>query len=258
MNNLTIRLDFQNLIPPISREEYDFLEQSILDEGCREAIVTWDDIILDGHNRYEICQKHSIGFKILEKEFSNEEEAKFWIIRNQLGRRNLSVYDRGTLALMLKPEIEKKAKEHERLSEGKGLLNSTNPKTTPIHTREEIAKLAGTSPDTVRKVEVIEKDGSEDIKQAARKGDISVNKAYKETRARKDPKPKPRSPKIPPKKEEPESEEFKKAFKVFHAAIVDEKRRGWKKTSKQAVRQKIEIIEGLLSAWEAEEEETYV
>jgi len=88
---LTINPIFHSLIPPISKEEYGLLEQSILHEGCRDAIVAWNDCILDGHNRYEICQKHNIGFKTLEKEFDNENEVKFWIINNQLGRRNLKV-----------------------------------------------------------------------------------------------------------------------------------------------------------------------
>ena len=95
MTDLTINPEFRNLIPPISREELQELEQSILSEGCRDAIVVWNDTILDGHNRYEICNRHQIGFRTIGKEFRSKKEAKIWIIRNQLARRNLSLYERG-------------------------------------------------------------------------------------------------------------------------------------------------------------------
>lgn len=179
--------DYRNLIPPISSEEYQLLEESILNEGCREAIVTWNDRVLDGHNRYEICQKHHIGFKTLEKEFPNEEEAKIWIIKNQLARRNLPPHERARLALMLKPTIEEKAKEKQqeegRELGGKPTLLTKSTKGS-IHTRKEIAKTAGVSEDTIHKVEAIEKEGSPEIKEAARKGKISVNKAYKQVRGK--------------------------------------------------------------------------
>jgi hypothetical protein len=195
---LTINPKFHDLIPPISKEEYDLLEQSILKEGCRDAIITWDDTILDGHNRYEICQKHDIRFKTIDKSFENEVEAKFWIIRNQLARRNLPAHERTRLALMLKPVIEEKAKEKQRehggTAPGKSLSQKSDeggPAAVLVignrkyvedikgRTDEKIAKIAGVSRDTVRKVEVIEQEGTEEVKQAARKGEMSVNKAYK-------------------------------------------------------------------------------
>lgn len=66
------------------------LEESILEEGCRDALVIWNDILVDGHNRYEICQKHEIPFNTIQKEFTDIEGAKQWMYRNQLGRRNLT------------------------------------------------------------------------------------------------------------------------------------------------------------------------
>jgi len=177
---LKINPAFHNLIPPISSEEYQLLEESILKEGCREKIVIWNDFILDGHNRYEICQKHDIKFGINEKCFDTEDEARFWIIRNQLARRNLPPAERIRLALLLKPVIEKKAKdkEHDRKTT---LMKSTKSFDQPIHTRKQVAEAAGVSEDTVRKVEMIEKEGTEETKQATRKGKMSVNKAFIKT-----------------------------------------------------------------------------
>jgi len=182
---LIIKSEFHGLIPPISQEEYGLLEESLLQEGCREAIVTWDGCILDGHNRYEICQKHDIRFKIIEKSFENEDEAKIWIIHNQLARRNLPSHERVRLVLALKPLIMKKAKEKQ--SEA-GQLRQKSAQ-APVKTREELANLAGVSHDTIHKVEIIEKEASPEIKEALRKGKMSVNRAYKSLRAEKSSSP---------------------------------------------------------------------
>lgn len=59
----------------------------------REVDLTegdWPCILIDGHNRYEICTRLGIDFEITEIEFDNREEAADWIDANQLGRRNLS------------------------------------------------------------------------------------------------------------------------------------------------------------------------
>jgi transcriptional regulator with XRE-family HTH domain len=173
---LTVKSEFHDLIPSISSEEYQLLEENLLNEGCREALVTWNDCILDGHNRYQICQKHNIGFKILEKEFNTEDEAKVWIIYNQVARRNLPAYERARLLLVLKPLIMEKAKQKQHESGGPVPQKSAKP---PIDTREEIAKAAGVSHDTISKIETIEKKASPEVKEAARKGEMSVDKAYK-------------------------------------------------------------------------------
>jgi N6-adenosine-specific RNA methylase IME4 len=81
---------FQNLIPPLTHHEFAQLEANIIKEGCRDAIVTWHDYIIDGHNRFEICQNHDIPFKTMPLDFANEEEVENWIDSNQLGRRNLN------------------------------------------------------------------------------------------------------------------------------------------------------------------------
>ena len=82
--------EFRSLIPVMVKEEKDALETSLLTEGCRDALVIWDGLLLDGHTRFELCGKHDIIFKIIEKTFETREQAKLWIINNQLGRRNLT------------------------------------------------------------------------------------------------------------------------------------------------------------------------
>jgi hypothetical protein len=89
---MKIDKEFQSLIFPLSNDEYILLEQNIIRDGCRDALVVWkeEDILLDGHNRYKICQKHKIDYKIKIISLSDRATAEDWIDSNQLGRRNLS------------------------------------------------------------------------------------------------------------------------------------------------------------------------
>lgn len=87
---LKIDNEFSALIPRLTEEEFIQLEKNILDEGCRDPLVLWNDVLIDGHNRYTICQKHNIEFKTTQLEFENRELVYNWIIENQLGRRNLT------------------------------------------------------------------------------------------------------------------------------------------------------------------------
>lgn len=82
--------EFRDLIPPLSPTEYEELEKSILIEGCRESIYIWNDYIIDGHNRYEICLKHGLEPPVFTMSFNSREEVIVWICSVQLARRNVN------------------------------------------------------------------------------------------------------------------------------------------------------------------------
>jgi hypothetical protein len=94
-DNIQIMEELKLLIPPLKEEEYQQLEQNIISEGCRESLLLWHNedkyVLIDGHNRYQICQKHGISFPIKLIDFPDIEEVKTWMINNQLGRRNLTL-----------------------------------------------------------------------------------------------------------------------------------------------------------------------
>ena len=90
LRQLKIDPEFRSLIRPLNRQEYLQLESNIMADGSREPIVTWNGVIIDGHNRYEICLKHYIPFATEDMSFASRDEAILWICVNQLGRRNLS------------------------------------------------------------------------------------------------------------------------------------------------------------------------
>ena len=186
-NKLTVDAEFQSLIPPLSVDEYQLLEKSLVINGWqdwREPIITWNGTIIDGHNRYSICKKYAIEFKTTEREFASRDAAKIWIIENQFGRRNLSKYDRSVLALELEPLYAAEAKRRQ-VQGGKQKLPQ---KSAEPETRDKLAAIAGVSHDTLRKVKVIEQEvakGNEtavDAKKAIQSGDKSINKAYGEIR----------------------------------------------------------------------------
>lgn len=87
---LKVDPELQSAMPALTELEKELLEQSLVDEGCREPIYIWNGIIIDGHNRYEICSRLGIGFITSELFFKGREEASDWIDKNQLGRRNLT------------------------------------------------------------------------------------------------------------------------------------------------------------------------
>lgn len=92
LNALKVDPEFQGKIPPLTFEELEQLEKNIVNDGkVINPIIVWNGLIVDGHNRYAILQKHpDIPYTVHEKEFADRYEAIIWICKNQLGRRNLS------------------------------------------------------------------------------------------------------------------------------------------------------------------------
>jgi N6-adenosine-specific RNA methylase IME4 len=127
--SLIVDPEFKALIPPLTPEERSGLEEMIKAEGCRDALITWHGIIIDGHNRYEICTRNDIEYRVDERDFSGRDDVKIWIIKNQFSRRNLPAYERGRLAILLKQIIEPRAKEKER-------IRKTISQTAPIDLNE--------------------------------------------------------------------------------------------------------------------------
>jgi len=172
-------IEFRRLIPPLTQEEYDNLQSSILAEGCRDALVLWGDILIDGHNRHAICQEHGIPFKTVQMDFPDRDAVKLWILKNQLGRRNLTDVQRGRLALQMKDLIAAQAKRKQSEAGGAVRQKSDKPE---IDTQKELADLADLSHDTIHKIDTVDTKAPEPVKEAMGTT-ISINKAYEATKA---------------------------------------------------------------------------
>ena len=62
---------FAAMIPPLTHEERQQLENNIVDlGGARDPLVVWARTgtltLLDGHNRYEICTRLGLPFQLHE------------------------------------------------------------------------------------------------------------------------------------------------------------------------------------------------
>jgi len=140
--------EFRALIPPLTPEEYSGLEKSLTDEGCRDALVLWEGIIVDGHNRYEICRREDIPFKVLEKSFEDREAAKDWIDANQLSRRNLTP-DQMSLLRGRRYNRLKKAQGFQDAGPGRGkTIDQNDPM---FSTADRLAKEHGVSAPTIKR-----------------------------------------------------------------------------------------------------------
>jgi hypothetical protein len=187
----------KNLLPPLTDTEFTGLEESILKDGCLSPLVVWNNILVDGHHRYEICRKHGILFSVKNVTFDNLDEAKFWHWQHQEHRRNLTPYHRAEIALKFKPMIAAKARERQRLA---GMKRASIPGTA-ISTMDEIAGLASVSRNTVSKVEYLLNNADSVTQDRLRNGDkgTSIHREYCRLRSEIEPKVTESSKKMIPK-----------------------------------------------------------
>jgi N6-adenosine-specific RNA methylase IME4 len=176
---MKILQELESLIPPLSNEEFKQLERNILEEGIREPLITWNGILIDGHNRYRIAQEHDINYETLEKEFDNIFLVKVWMIYNQFGRRNLSNYWKSVLVLEIENVFKEKAKEKE-FERKTTFQKSEKSNLETINSVKEIAKIANVSHDTIAKVKKIQSNATPEVKEKLNTGTMSINEAYKE------------------------------------------------------------------------------
>lgn len=200
-------------IDPLTPDEHAALERSILAEGCRDALVLWGDVLVDGHNRYGICQKHGIAFNTVQNtQFKSMDDVRLWMIDQHLGRRSLSDFQRGVLALRkkeiiasretppaaptpapsapadLQPSAETGAGADTPPWEGDATAAPASAATAPASTatpaepdaaltREALARAARVSNATMVQIEKIQKAAAPELVAAVKSGTISINAA---------------------------------------------------------------------------------
>lgn len=182
--------EMAELLPPLTDEQLAALETDLLKNGCYSPVIVNEElVIIDGHNRQMLCEKHGIPYKMAVFSFEDMLEAKQWALDNQKGRRNLDKWELGKIALKLKPDIEARAKANmsagggdQKSEEAKsGLVNSPNP-ISPIDTRKEMAKAVGIGEQTMGRIAQIEEKAPPVVKEAMDSGELSINQGYNITR----------------------------------------------------------------------------
>lgn len=185
-NAIKIDKEFKEWLLPLTKEERNQLELSLVAEGCRDPLVLWGNTLIDGHNRYEICTQYNIPFNKVQKDFSSHEEAKNWIINNQLGRRNITSEQRDYLIGRLYKE-QKKEHGGDRKSE-----ESRGQNVPLIGTAERIAEQFKISEKTVKRaekfvdaVDTLAGNCGEEVKQKILNRSIDISKEDVQTLAKK-------------------------------------------------------------------------
>lgn len=168
--NIQILEELRDFIPPLSEDESQQLEQNILKYGCKDALLVWETtrsvaglsitedstpayILIDGHNRYRICQTNQLNFNIQLLSFNTLKEVKDYMIDLQLGRRNLTPqqasYFRG---LRYNNEKTERGK-YDRITD-EGLINVDDyfeSKRVKVSTASKLSEEYKVSPATIRR-----------------------------------------------------------------------------------------------------------
>lgn len=189
---MDIRIDegLRAYIDPLTEDESAALERSLLAEGCRDALVLWGDLLVDGHNRHALCVKHGIPFQTIQNpRFQSMEDVHLWMIENHLGRRSVSDFQRGVLALRKKEILQSRTPpddgsppwdEDAPAAEGaprEPRMPATTNWTPAVPSRQALARAARISSNTLGQIEKIQKEAAPELVRAVKEGAISINAA---------------------------------------------------------------------------------
>ena len=189
MKELKINPELRDFIPPLSGEEKKQLEDSLLKYGYKGApIYIWNDYIVDGHNRYELCKKHNIEFPTEELILGDDAtiiDIMEWMINTQLGRRNLPPQQRIAVVKKFEKKIQEQAKENMSIggsSDKKGSPNGETLIEKQTHTDKELAKLAGVGTGTIARYNRVMNSDDEELKKKVLADEVKINTAYEKVR----------------------------------------------------------------------------
>lgn len=92
MGSPRIDPEFVELAAPMDEATRAALRASLVEEGCRDALVVWaeKDVVLDGHNRLALCRELGIPFRTTKLSFSDRASALAWFVASQRTRRSLT------------------------------------------------------------------------------------------------------------------------------------------------------------------------
>lgn len=175
MEEIKIDPYFKNLFPPLSSQDYEVLEKSLTENGYdpgSSPITLWHGYIVDGHNRYEICKKHNIPFPVGYLKYENRDEVIEWMLRIQLGRRNLTPIQKIAIAEKYRSIFEKQAKNNQKKG-GRG-----EKVVTPVDVTKNLSKIAGVGRSTYFQGRQILLSEHDDIKREVLNGKKKINTAY--------------------------------------------------------------------------------
>lgn len=175
---LKIDPELKMAMPPLSDTEYRELEENIKDNGCHSPIIVWNGVIVDGHNRYKICHENNIPFYVEEKQFESKADAKLWMLKEQLSRRNLSDVQRVFACLDMEPELLEEGRRRMGHKDDDALIKRSNH-----NTREIVAEMASANPVMVQRIKKIKQCADKQTIEDVYWGKVKVYTAWKKINA---------------------------------------------------------------------------
>ena len=213
----------EQLLPPLSGEQFSSLESDILENGCYAPVIVNEDMtVIDGHNRLRICEKHGLPYKMLVFSFADLLEAKQWALDTQKGHRNLGKWELGQIALRLKPDIEARAKANQSAAggdkSGKGALSVNSPKALQhIDTRKELAQAVGIGEQAMGRIAQLTENAPQSLKNALENKELSINRGWRILKAVQQ---------LPPEERESAAAEMLSAVREIDQSDAEANRRG--------------------------------
>lgn len=190
--DIVVNEELKAYIDPLRPDEYEALERSLLAEGCRDSLVLWGNVLVDGHNRYGICRKHDLPFNTVQNtRFQSMEDVHLWMIEQHLGRRSVSDFQRGVLALRKREILQERRSRTKPAEEETTAVVEAPPqspvpdmdapepsaKPEPLPSRQAIAREARLSNNQVVMIEKIQKQAAPEVVAAVKSGVLSINAA---------------------------------------------------------------------------------
>ncbi|RYJ39314.1 hypothetical protein NU08_1622 [Flavobacterium anhuiense] len=190
LDDLVTIWELKSYLPFADQNLFENLKEDIIKNGLNDPILyittsNGQKLVVEGHTRVMILKslkKSKIATKELKETFNSIDEIKVWMVKHQVGRRNLSNVERIKLAWISKPTIEKLAKEN--LSKGgkkfsKNILaERTSKEIEKVDTYAEIANIANVGRSSVVRYSRILANASESIIDNLNKGNITIGSAY--------------------------------------------------------------------------------
>jgi len=170
--------EFKKLIPPLVPDEKDRLRANLKRDGCRDALVVWEEegILLDGHNRLEICEEEGIEYRTATISLPDRAAAEIWILENQAGRRNLNLSQRAFLALELENRYNKYTEDAKKRQGTRTDLvrESRTMLGLGLKSRDQAADKFGVSRSAVARAITVKNRGIPELADAVKSGDVTV------------------------------------------------------------------------------------
>lgn len=173
--------ELSTVLPPILEQQLRMMDESIQQYGVLDAVRIWKGttLIVDGHNRVGICKKHNIPCPIEEMEFASINEAKLWMIKNQLGRRNASKFVKCELVLQQRDALMGEGKRKQGWRKGAAdVFPNLGKREDTINTEKFLAEIAGVSKGTLYCARWLLDHADEEALTQLRNDEISIYSAW--------------------------------------------------------------------------------